>query len=261
MRKSFRQLLFISYLFSFLLIPRVAFAHGGEDHEHVSTSMYITIVFTDLVLFTSGFLIIYRLIKGKWIGKWAWVFFLIEDIIFPCQQQEIGSVNLYQFLHGHSIASQEILVLLKNPFDQFYGGIPDILYPAYTAFFLILFGVFIRYLLKNLTILIVASILYIVFRYTMFVFFQWITFPISFVPFPIVVIPIVMYLLRKWPVLGGAIASFLFFMILYGVHHFTRIITPPVSLWMVIPIIIIGVLLTMIRIPEMVLKQRLKHTA
>lgn len=74
MRKSFRQLLFISYLFSFLLIPRVAFAHGGEDHEHVSTSMYITIVFTDLVLFTSGFLIIYRLIKGKWIGKWAWVF-------------------------------------------------------------------------------------------------------------------------------------------------------------------------------------------
>lgn len=74
MRKKIIQLLFISYLFSFFLIPLMAYAHGSEDHEHVSTSMYITIVFSDLVLFASGFLVVYRLLKGKWIGKWAWVF-------------------------------------------------------------------------------------------------------------------------------------------------------------------------------------------
>lgn len=76
MKKVYRQLLIVLYTLSLVLIPFKAYAHGGEEHEHVSTSLYSTIVFTDLVLFVSGFLIIYRLIKGKWIGKWAWVFII-----------------------------------------------------------------------------------------------------------------------------------------------------------------------------------------
>jgi len=65
--------LFLPILF-FAAWPITAFAHGGEEHEHVSTSVYSAIVITDLILFISGFLIIYRLIKGSWIGKWAWIF-------------------------------------------------------------------------------------------------------------------------------------------------------------------------------------------
>jgi uncharacterized membrane protein len=74
MKKKWRRLIVFFFTFSFALIPVKVFAHGGEEHEHVTTSVYSTIVITDLVLFVSGFLIIYRLIKGKWIGKWAWIF-------------------------------------------------------------------------------------------------------------------------------------------------------------------------------------------
>jgi hypothetical protein len=190
----------------------------------------------------------------------AWALYLIEDLIFPCQQQEIGSVNLYQFLNGHSLASSEILKLLKNPYAQFYGGIPDWLYPVYTVFVIVLLAVFIQYYFKNLKVLIAASVIYIIFRYIMFFFFHLINYPISFVPFPIVIIPIVMYLFKKWPVWGGAFAGFLYFVILYGVHQYTHFITPPVSLWMVAPVVIVGILLNAIKIPEFFYKRKFNHT-
>lgn len=191
----------------------------------------------------------------------AWAAFFVEDLIFPCQQQEIGSVNLYQFLQGHSIASKEILKLLKNPFDQFYGGIPDWLYPVYTVAIMVLFAVFLQYFLKNIKILIAASVSYIVFRYIMLAFLHAIAFPISFVPFPIIIIPIMMYLLRKWPVISGLFASFFYFLILFSIHQYTHLITPPVSLWMVIPVVILGFILTVLKVPDLVFRHKFKQAA
>lgn len=168
-----------------------------------------------------------------------WAFFMVEALLFPNFQQENGAISLYEFLHHQSIASKEILDLIKDPKSQIFGGVPDWVYPLYGSSVLILFSVIVGKSLKDLRMVIAATSGYILYRYVAKWVFQMIVYPTSFVPIMAIGIPLVLYLSRRVSVTSSILAGFVYFVVLYILNTTNLAITPPVS-WSMYVIVIIG---------------------
>lgn len=193
------------------------------------------------------------MIYGVWTGydQWSsaapswkslhtfWAFFMVEALLFPTLQQENGAISLYEFLHHQSIASKEILELIKDPKSQIFGGVPDWVYPVYGSSVLILFSVIIAKALHDLRMVTAATAGYIVYRYIAKFIFHMVVYPTSFVPIMAVSIPLVLYFSRKTSVLSSILAGFVYFSLLYLIYSVGIAITPPVT-WTMYPLVFTG---------------------
>ncbi|XJZ26138.1 hypothetical protein ACF5W4_12115 [Bacillota bacterium Lsc_1132] len=166
-----------------------------------------------------------------------WAFFMVEVLLFPNMQQENGAISLYEFLHHHSIASKEILELIKEPKSQIFGGVPDWVYPVYGSSVLILFSVIAAKTLKDLRIVLVGTTGYIVYRYVAKFTFHLIVYPTSFVPIMAISIPLVLYFSRKVTVFSSILAGLVYFSLFDFLYATGLVITPPVS-WTMYPLVL-----------------------
>ncbi|MDP4170384.1 MAG: hypothetical protein Q8906_07210, partial [Bacillota bacterium] len=183
------------------------------------------------------------MIYGIWNGyyhylptqpKWKsfhtiWAFFMVEALLFPCLQQENGAISLFEYLNHQSIASKEILELIKDPKSQIFGGVPDWVYPVYGSTILILLCVILRKFLTDLRIVIAATALYIAYRYVAKIIFFSVDYPTSFVPVMAVSIPFIIYIYRKNNLFSYVLSGLGYFIVLALIQQFNVAITPPIS--------------------------------
>ena len=162
---------------------------------------------------------------------------MIEALLFPNLQQENRAISLYKFLHHQSIASKDILDLIKDPKSQIFGGVPDWVYPVYGSSVLILFSTIIAKSLKDLRIVIAGTAGYIVYRYVAKMIFQMVAYPTSFVPIMAISIPLALYFSRKVTVLSSFVAGLVYFSPLEFFYISGLAITPPVS-WGMYPLVL-----------------------
>lgn len=166
-----------------------------------------------------------------------WAFFMVEALLFPALQQENGAISLYEFLHHQSIASKEILALIKDPKSQIFGGVPDWVYPVYGSSVMILFSVITAKALKDARIALGATAAYILYRYLAKLIFHMVAYPTSFVPIMAVSIPLVLYFSRKISLFSSILAGLAYFSIFYFLHKSSLAITPPVA-WAMYPLVL-----------------------
>ncbi|MDP4083747.1 MAG: hypothetical protein Q8934_03930 [Bacillota bacterium] len=183
------------------------------------------------------------MIYGVWVGyyhfdsknpSWKslhtfWAFFMVEALIFPCMQQENGAISLFEYLHHQSIASKEILDLIKDPKSQIFGGVPDWVYPVYSSSVLILFSIILWNLFNDMKIMVTATAGYILYRYIAKAIFYLVIYPTSFVPIMALVIPIILLISRRKSVFSCMIAGLGYFFILYLIQVSGIAITPPIT--------------------------------
>jgi uncharacterized integral membrane protein len=158
-----------------------------------------------------------------------WAFFIIEALWFPCMQQENGAISLFEYLHHQSIASKEILELIKDPKSQIFGGVPDWVYPVYGSSVLILFAMIHRKLFSDMQIIIAATAGYIVYRYMVKFIFHLVAYPTSFVPIMAICIPIVIFISPRKSVISCIVAGLSFFLVLFAIQTTKLAITPPIT--------------------------------
>jgi hypothetical protein len=201
------------------------------------------------------------MIIGVWRGYFLWTketvptwksnhtwfaMFVLEDLVFPNMQQENGAISYDQYTHHASIASEQILLLISNPKSQIFGGIPDWIYPNYSVLVVSMFVLMVSLICRNRLISIAAAILYIALRFVGKAIFFSIHYPTSYVPVTIILIPIFYLLIKKVDWLAGLVGSLAYFLVLYWIHTSGILITPPLELWEVIPVAIIGALVPFI---------------
>jgi hypothetical protein len=158
-----------------------------------------------------------------------WAFFMIEALWFPCMQQENGAISLFEYLHHHSIASKEILELIKDPKSQIFGGVPDWVYPVYGSSVLILFAMIHWKLFSDMRVILVATGGYLVYRYMAKFIFHLVNYPTSFVPIMAICIPIIFYLSPRKTVMSCIAAGLGFFLVLYAIQITKLTIAPPIT--------------------------------
>ncbi|MGG5255360.1 hypothetical protein ACQYAD_18195 [Neobacillus sp. SM06] len=168
-----------------------------------------------------------------------WAFFMVEVLLFPNMQQENGAISLYEFLHHQSIASKEILELIKDPKSQIFGGVPDWVYPVYGSSVIILLSTIMAKMLKDLRIVLAGTAGYILYRYAAKFIFHLVVYPTSFVPIMAIGIPLVLYFSRKVTVLSSILAGLAYFSLLEFFSVSGLAITPPVS-WAMYPLVLAG---------------------
>jgi hypothetical protein len=162
--------------------------------------------------------------------------------MFPNMQQENGAISYNQYIHGHSIASKEILDLISDPASQIFGGIPEWVYPIYSILMVALLTILIIRYCRDYTIPVMATALYILLRFTGKAIFASVGYPTSYVPVTLLFIPLGYLLIRKDSRLAGLVGSLAYFLVLYLIHTSGILITPPLKLWELVPVAIIGVL-------------------
>jgi hypothetical protein len=182
-----------------------------------------------------------------WKSLHTWfAMFLLECLVFPNMQQENGAISYDQYIHGHSIASKEILELISDPASQIFGGIPQWVYPIYSVLVVTLLTVVVNRLLRDYTIPLMGASLYILLRFLYKSVFYAVHYPTSYVPITILFIPLFFLLFRRDYWLAGLIGSLFYFLPLYAINRSGLLITPPLEWWEVIPVAVIGLFVPVI---------------
>jgi hypothetical protein len=166
--------------------------------------------------------------------------------MFPNMQQENGAISYDQYIHGRSIASQEILNLISDPASQIFGGIPEYVYPIYTVLMVALFTVITIRICRDFTIPVMGAILYILLRFIGKTIFAEVGYPTSYVPITLIFIPLVFLLFRKTNWLAGLAGSLAYFLSLMAIHQSGLLITPPLEWWELVPVAIVGIFVPII---------------
>ena len=251
MDKFSRNLITIGYALFLIGIPLDFTYHiaYGIDLTTWSPTHFIYYIATAIMIFGvwRGYYLYTRDIKPAWKSMHTWfAMFLLECLMFPNMQQENGAISYDQFINGKSIASQEILDLISDPASQIFGGIPEFVYPIYSVLMVTLLTVLIIRICRDFTIPVTAAVLYILLRFVGKAIFAAVGYPTSYVPITLILIPLCFFLFRKTNWLAGLMGSVAYFLVLFAIHKLDILITPPIEMWEIVPVAIIGVLVPVV---------------
>ncbi|MBT2696080.1 hypothetical protein J7E79_01300 [Bacillus sp. ISL-40] len=246
-----RNLITIGYVIFLIGIPLDFTYHiaYGIDLTTWSPTHFIYYIGTAIMIFGvwHGYFLYTRDIQPSWWSLHTWfAMYLLECLMFPNMQQENGAISYDQYIHGKSIASKEILELISDPASQIFGGIPEWVYPTYSILMVALLTILIIRYCRDYTIPVMATALYILLRFVGKAIFAAVGYPTSYVPITLLFIPLCYLLFRKTPRLAGLAGSLAYFLTLYAIHITGILITPPLVLWELAPVVVIGVLVPMI---------------
>ena len=248
-----RNLITIGYVLFLIGIPLDFTYHiaYGIDLTTWSPTHFIYYIGTSMMIFGvwRGYFFYTREIQPSWKSLHTWfAMYLLECLMFPNMQQENGAISYDQYIHGKSIASKEILELISDPASQIFGGIPEWVYPIYSILMVALLTILtIRYC-RDYTIPMMATALYLLLRFVGKAIFAAVGYPTSYVPITLLFIPLAYLLIRKDSRFAGLIGSLAYFLALYLIHTSGTLITPPLELWELLPVTIIGVLVPAINL-------------
>ncbi|PFO01195.1 hypothetical protein COJ85_17945 [Bacillus sp. AFS076308] len=246
-----RNLITIGYGLFLIGIPLDFTYHiaYGIDLTTWSPTHFIYYMATDIMIFGvwRGFNLYTWHTVPTWKSMHTWfMMFLLECLLFPNMQQENGAISYDQYIHGKSIASKEILALISDPASQIFGGIPVYVYPIYSVLMVGLLTVVTIRILRDFTIPFMGALLYISLRFIGRAIFAAVDYPTSYVPMTIILIPLAFLLFRRTNWLAGLIGSLAYFLSLYAIHKSGILITPPLELWELAPVVLIGILIPVI---------------
>ena len=248
-----RNLITIGYVLFLIGIPLDFTYHiaYGIDLTTWSPTHFIYYIGTSMMIIGvwRGYFIHTREIHPSWKSLHTWfAMYLLECLMFPNMQQENGAISYDQYIHGRSIASKEILELISDPASQIFGGIPEWVYPIYSILMVALLTILIIRFCRDYTIPVMATALYILFRFVGKAIFYSVGYPTSYVPITLLFIPLSFFLIRKYSRLAGGVGSIAYFIALYLIHISGILITPPLELWELVPVAVIGVLVPAINL-------------
>ncbi|MFB5197917.1 hypothetical protein ACE198_23920 [Neobacillus sp. KR4-4] len=248
-----RNLITIGYVLFLIGIPLDFTYHiaYGIDLTTWSPTHFIYYIGTSMMIIGvwRGYFIHTREIQPSWKSLHTWfAMYLLECLMFPNMQQENGAISYDQYIHGRSIASKEILELISDPASQIFGGIPEWVYPIYSILMVALLPILIIRFCRDYTIPVMATALYILFRFVGKAIFYSVGYPTSYVPITLLFIPLSFLLIRKYSRLAGVVGSIAYFIALYLIHISGILITPPLELWELVPVAVIGVLVPSINL-------------
>lgn len=263
-----RNLITIGYALFLIGIPLDFSYHiaYGIDLTTWSPTHFIYYIATDIMIIGvwRGFYNFKENEKPTWRTLHTWfAMFLLECLVFPNMQQENGAISYNQYIHHQSIASKEILALISNPASQIFGGIPEWVYPIYSVAMVSLLTVFVIRLLGDYTIPVMATALYILLRFVGKTIFLAVHYPTSYVPITLLFIPIFYLVFRRESWLAGLAGTVCYFLALFAINRFGLLITPPVKLWELIPVTIVGILVPIVSslVKGISLREKNKQTA
>ncbi|WP_312475444.1 hypothetical protein [Neobacillus sp.] len=246
-----RNLITIGYVLFLIGIPLDFTYHiaYGIDLTTWSPTHFIYYIATGIMIFGvwRGYYRYTRDVKPTWNSMHTWfAMFLLECLMFPNMQQENGAISYDQYIHGKSIASKEILELISDPASQIFGGIPEWVYPIYSVLMVALLTVIIIRIFRDFNIPVMGAVLYILLRFVGKATFAAVGYPTSYVPITLLFIPLFYLLFRKTNWMAGLAGSLVYFLGLYGIQKSGMLITPPLELWELVPVAIMGVLVPVI---------------
>jgi uncharacterized integral membrane protein len=246
-----RNLITIGYVIFLIGIPLDFTYHiaYGIDLTTWSPTHFIYYIGTAIMIFGvwRGYLQYTRDIQPSWWSIHTWfAMYLLECLMFPNMQQENGAISYDQYIHGKSIASKQILDLISDPASQIFGGIPEWVYPIYSILMVALLTILIIRYCRSYSIPVMATALYILLRFVGKAIFAAVGYPTSYVPITLLFIPLCYLLFRKNSRLAGLAGSAAYFLALFVIHKTGILITPPLVLWELAPVVVIGVLVPMI---------------
>lgn len=258
-----RNLITIGYGLFLIGIPLDFTYHiaYGIDLTTWSPTHFIYYIATDIMIFGvwRGFYLFTWHTVPTWKSLHTWfAMFLLECLLFPNMQQENGAISYDQYIHGKSIASKEILQLISDPASQIFGGIPQYVYPIYSVLMVGLLTVVTVRICRDFTIPFMGAVLYVSLRFIGKAIFAAVNYPTSYVPMTIILIPLAFLLLKRTNWLAGLIGSLAYFLSLYAIHKSGILITPPLFLWEIVPVALIGILVPVINTiikPQLLLKK------
>jgi hypothetical protein len=242
-----RNLITIGYVLFLIGIPLDFTYHiaYGIDLTTWSPTHFVYYIATDIMIVGvwRGYYRYTQDIAPTWKSMHTWfAMFLLECFMFPNMQQENGAISYDQYIQGKSIASQEILDLISDPASQIFGGIPEWVYPIYSVLIVALLTVLIIRFCRDFTIPFMAAALYIGFRFLGKAIFAAVEYPTSYVPITLLFLPLVFLLFKKISWWSGLIGSVAYFLALFAIHKSGILITPPLELWELAPVAVIGAL-------------------
>ncbi|MEH7481325.1 hypothetical protein V7157_09710 [Neobacillus drentensis] len=242
-----RNLITIGYVIFLIGIPLDFTYHiaYGIDLTTWSPTHFIYYIGTAIMIFGvwRGYFLYTRDIQPSWWSLHTWfAMYLLECLMFPNMQQENGAISYDQYIHGKSIASKEILELISDPASQIFGGIPEWVYPIYSILMVALLTILIIRYCRDYTIPVMATALYILLRFVGKSIFAAVGYPTSYVPITLLFIPLCYLMFRKKPRLAGLAGTLAYFLALFAIHKTGILITPPLVLWELAPVAVIGVL-------------------
>jgi hypothetical protein len=263
-----RNLITIGYALFLIGIPLDFSYHiaYGIDLTTWSPTHFIYYIATDIMIFGvwRGYFLHTRKVQPTWKSMHTWfAMFLLECLLFPNMQQENGAISYDQYIHGKSIASKEILQLISDPASQIFGGIPEWVYPNFSVLMVAGLTIITIRILQNYTIPVMGAGLYILLRFIFKAVFYAVGYPTSYVPITILLIPLFFLLFKKSNWLAGLLGSLFYFSLLYMINKSGILITPPLVLWELVPVLLIGVLVPVInsQMKRLPLHTKKKQTA
>lgn len=251
MERFSRNLITIGYVIFLIGIPLDFTYHiaYGIDLTTWSPTHFIYYIGTAMMIFGvwRGYFLYTREIPPSWKSLHTlFAMFLLECLMFPNMQQENGAISYHQYIQGKSIASQEILDLISNPASQIFGGIPEWVYPIYSILMVALFTILIIRYCRDYTIPVMATALYILLRFVGKATFAAVGYPTSYVPITLLLIPLLYLLFKKVHWIAGLTGSIAYFLTLFVIHQTNILVTPPLDLWELGPVAIIGILVPVV---------------
>ncbi|MDQ1147947.1 hypothetical protein QE429_004774 [Bacillus sp. SORGH_AS 510] len=246
-----RNLITIGYVLFLIGIPLDFTYHiaYGIDLTTWSPTHFVYYIATDIMIFGvwRGYFMFTRDVAPTWKSMHTWfAMFLLECFMFPNMQQENGAISYDQYIQGKSIASQEILNLISDPASQIFGGIPVWVYPIYSVLMVGLLTVVTIRICKDFTLPFMAAALYIGLRFLGKAIFAAVEYPTSYVPITLLFIPFVFLLVKKINWWAGLVGSVAYFLSLFAIHKSGVLITPPLELWELAPVVVIGALVPIV---------------
>ncbi|MEH7334070.1 hypothetical protein V7161_15605 [Neobacillus drentensis] len=242
-----RNLITIGYALFLIGIPLDFTYHiaYGIDLTTWSPTHFIYYIATDIMIFGvwRGYFIYSRDVKPTWKSMHTWfAMFLLECFMFPNMQQENGAISYDQYIHGKSIASKEILELISDPASQIFGGIPEWVYPIYSVIMVAALTIIIIRIYRNYSIPVAAAVLYILLRFVGKTIFFAVGYPTSYVPITIILIPLCFFIFKRTNWIAGLTGSLAYFLVLFAINRSGILITPPLVIWELVPVALIGIL-------------------
>ena len=246
-----RNLITVGYALFLIGIPLDFSYHikFGIDLTTWSPTHFVYYIATDIMIIGAwrGYFRYTETEKPTWKSLHTWfAMFLLECLVFPNMQQENGAISYNQYIHGHSIASKEILALISDPASQIFGGIPEWVYPIFSVLMVTLLTVIVNRLLRDHSIIVMGTALYILLRWIYKTVFYVVHYPTSYVPITLLFIPIFFLVFKRYCWLAGLLGSLFYFFGLYTINRLGLLITPPVKLWEVTPVAIVGLLVPVV---------------
>lgn len=246
-----RNLITIGYALFLIGIPLDFSYHiaYGIDLTTWSPTHFIYYIGTDIMIFGvwRAYFLHTREVSPTWKSLHTWfAMFLLECLMFPNMQQENGAISYYQYIHGKSIASKEILQLISDPASQIFGGIPQWVYPIYSVLMVAALTIIIIRICRDYTIPVMGAALYILLRFIGKAIFFAVGYPTSYVPITLLFIPLFYWLFKKPNWIAGLLGSLCYFLVLYAIAKSGLLITPPLALWELVPVVLIGVLVPVV---------------